>query len=450
MGKKVSGWTPPEDAILVEEPTGWTPPKDAILVEDSKKKVGSDTPVPLLSQESNSLQLPGQVDFTQSITTDPSEAKAEKYLLDNGLTEEQDRQKNLTELATSYQEPPKDKGIVSSIFDGLFSLGRKAASVIKDDVPAMWATNKAITKKTDFIDELIRTEPEKYAVLNEYASDETRRKFAEKQAELEFGDDLQAKKDEYAKSSMEEKQSFQKEAATQHKEAEEFLGDTKYFEAIPKTWEEATSKGSAGIASYIGGAIGQGLAQIPLSVISGGSSSYLMEKAGAYDEAVRAIAEHKGISEEEVVKQNLDQPAKDIAHTIGLVNGAIDLGSSVFTAGKTIVTGIKNIVKKKATEELLKQAPKNLWKEGAKTVSAPLVEYGTEFWQGTNSQIGALVAKGKTVEEVYDNIVSGGDWIDWNQSREEGLFLILSFLKVIEHLLQLFLIPNRNSFVSNR
>ncbi len=397
--------------------------------EDVKKKDnGTDTPSPL-------LQEPGSKDYLTSlqyqpstlepvtesqplpepvavgpVSTDKSEDRANQFL------QEEDAKEGGAQTTWT-----KDKGIASSVFDGLFSLGRKAISVIGDDIPAMWSTNKAITKKTDFIDELIRTQPEKYAVVNEYASDETRRKYAEEQAQLEFGDQLQAKKDEYAKSAMAEKQQFQKEAADQHKEAEEFLGDTKYFEAIPRTWEEATEKGDAGIASYIGGAIGQGLAQIPLSVVTLGGSGYLMEKAGAYDEAVKAIAESNGISEEDVIKNNLDQPAKDVSHVVGMVNGAIDLGSSVFTAGKAITTGIKNIIKKKATEELLKQAPKNLWKEGAKTMSSPLVEYGTEFLQGTNSQIGALVASGKTLEEVYDNITNDGDWIDWNQSREEGL-----------------------------
>ncbi len=298
--------------------------------------------------------------------------------------------------------------VMDNIFTGLYDLGRKAISTIKDEMVGAYHTEKAIQKKTDLIDELIRTNPTQYAVANEYASPETRRKYAEKQALKEFGADLPKKIKEYAGTSIAAKQADLLEAAKQKEEG------AKFTEGIPRTWEEATSTGK--IPSYIGAAMGNGLAQIPASLATLGASSYFMEKTGAYDEAVSAIAKESGLTPEQVVEQGKDQPAKEIAHVVGLVNGGIDLASSAFTVAKGIGAGVKQIIKKKASEEILKALPESLLKKGIKAAAVPLTEYATEFAQGTNSQIGALVASGKDIKDI--------DWekdIDWNKSREEGL-----------------------------
>ena len=61
--------------------------------------------------------------------------------------------------------------------------------------------------------------------------------------------------------------------------------------------------------SYIGGMAGQAAYQIPLSVASRGTSSFVMEAATVYDKQLDNIAQEYGISREEVIERNLDTPA---------------------------------------------------------------------------------------------------------------------------------------------
>jgi len=389
-----------------------------------------------------SFSLPGQLDVTKPLSTGselaitPPSPSPEEQLLSGQIdpTKPQPPTPEVT-LTPTPEENIHDialkeygGGATENLFRGLFDLGRKFISVLKHDVPANIQQNEAINQKTDFIDELIRTHPEKYAVLNEFASDETRRKYAEKIADEEYpgwrkGGDVITKEGKIIKvgpsftaAAINKKISHLEEAKKIQEESSKLLGDYSGLKAIPKDWEEATKQGSSGIASYIGGAIGNGLGYIPTSVATLGASSYLMEKGGAYDEAVSAIAKNYGITEKEVIEKDLDKPAKEVAHVVGLINGVLDLGSSIFTTTKAFSVGVKNIIKKKATEELLKHAPEAMWKKGVKALAEPLTEYATEFMQGTNSQIGALLASGKKVDDI--------DWekdIDWNRSREEGL-----------------------------
>jgi hypothetical protein len=390
---------------------------------DRVKKKESTQQSPLVGPPEQGIGSPDSFPSSELLSTGQPNATSD--LMANGLTEEQDKQRALQELNPEQQPPNKMEAIqtaLESVSPGaasLFDLGRKAIAVVKDQIPASYYGQKAIEKKTDYLDELRRTDPTNYEVQNEFASDETRKKYAERQAIKLLGKEKYEKnKADYAKSSIEEKQALLDEVKTQRQEEADFT------KGIPQTWGEAKEKGK--IASYISGAIGNGLGQMPSSLATLGGSSYFMEKTDAYEQALDAIAKENGITPEEVVAKNMDEPAKEVAHTIGLVNGGIDLASTIFTVGKSFGAGIKSIVKKNAQEQILKNLPEkvvkeSLLKQGVKSAAAPLVEYGTEFTQGFNTQVAALTAAGKDMSEInFEDISKGGD-IDYESAHEEGL-----------------------------
>lgn len=420
MGKQVKGWKPPKDAILVEDGSKqWTPPADAILVEEEVKKKDPAIPSPLLSKEQKPFSLPGQIDPTKPLN---------EQLMANGLTEAQDKTRALAELSGEQPsvEPPNKMQSLQSALEmvspgaaSLFDLGRKAISVVKDQIPAAYYGEQAIQKRTDYLDELVRTDPTNYAVANELASDDTRRKYAEKQAIKILGKDaFEKNRAEYEAQAPKDKAALLSEVKAQRQEEADFT------KGIPHSFDQAKKEGK--IASYISGAIGNGLGQIPASIGTLGASSYFMEKTEAYDQSVEAIAKAHNITKEEVVAKNLDGPAKEVAHTVGLINGGIDLGSTIFTVAKGFGQGIKSIIKKNAQEQILKNLPEtvvkeSLLKKGVKEAAAPLTEYGTEFLQAFNTQVGALTAGGKNISDInLDDVSKGGD-IDWTAAHEEGL-----------------------------
>ncbi|MCI0564954.1 MAG: hypothetical protein MN733_41335, partial [Nitrososphaera sp.] len=70
------------------------------------------------------------------------------------------------------------------------------------------------------------------------------------------------------------------------------------------------------LGSYIGTMGGQAAYQIPLAILTRGSSSLLQESAEVYDQQIGNIARDKGISREEVITQGLDEPAAGQAYAI--------------------------------------------------------------------------------------------------------------------------------------
>lgn len=109
--------------------------------------------------------------------------------------------------------------------------------------------------------------------------------------------------------------------------------------------------------------------QIPLAVASGGSSSIIQETGSIYLDSVLKIAKEKGITPDEVIDQNLDDPGAAMAY--GAAAAILDR----IGAGKVLGA-------KEAFKQSLRQRAKTL-------LTAGIVEGQTEYTQTWLEQIGA-------------------------------------------------------------
>ena len=75
------------------------------------------------------------------------------------------------------------------------------------------------------------------------------------------------------------------------------------------TQEASEIDGARSFFSWLGGSAGQGIGQIPLSIATLGSSSFMLEAGEVYDQQLDLLAEKHGISREQVIQQGLDKPA---------------------------------------------------------------------------------------------------------------------------------------------
>jgi hypothetical protein len=98
-------WTPPSDAILVEEKSTWTPPSDAILVDPTPEKknvVGASQPAPLRG-------LGGSSDGNVPSPLSPQEIQQKSKLdFGTGNLDRATKQKPITEYPTKGLEVPKE------------------------------------------------------------------------------------------------------------------------------------------------------------------------------------------------------------------------------------------------------------------------------------------------------------------------------------------------------
>lgn len=141
------------------------------------------------------------------------------------------------------------------------------------------------------------------------------------------------------------------------------------------------------LLSFIGNSLGQAGAQIPLSVLSGGSSSYLQESAAVYDEQIDKIAEDKGITRQEVVQQGLDSPAAGQAFAI--LAAALDRvgAGKVLNTFKSAV--LKNVGIEAITEgfqDVLEQTGSNV---GTDRGILEQIDLGRSASAGVSGAIGA-------------------------------------------------------------
>lgn len=115
--------------------------------------------------------------------------------------------------------------------------------------------------------------------------------------------------------------------------------------------------------SFIANAVGQGLGQIPASVLTGGASSYLQESAAVYDEQLDKIAQDLGISRQEVLKRGLDRPAAGQAFAI------LAAGLDAVAAGKVLKL-FKSAVLKNITFEAITEGAQDLLEQSGSNIGA--------------------------------------------------------------------------------
>jgi len=124
---------------------------------------------------------------------------------------------------------------------------------------------------------------------------------------------------------------------------------------IPQSYKQITSPKEA--VEYAVNLGAQGLWQIPLTILTKGLSGEMMEAASVYDNQLDALAQKHGISREEVIKQNLDKPAKGQLYAIAAAGldrlsaenlvtmvrkgGAPFLKQAIATTGETITEPIQ-------------------------------------------------------------------------------------------------------------
>lgn len=149
----------------------------------------------------------------------------------------------------------------------------------------------------------------------------------------------------------------------QKKEAAQKLG------GVTQNVEDVKDLSSA--LSVAGNFIGQAAYQIPLSFLTRGGSSALMESATLYDQQLDELAKKHGISREEVIKKNLDQPALNqqyafVASALDAASAGSIMGAVREQAGKSSARqAMKSILSEAATEGL----QGNLERAGAKNAA---------------------------------------------------------------------------------
>lgn len=147
-------------------------------------------------------------------------------------------------------------------------------------------------------------------------------------------------------------------------------------------------------ANYVGHMAGQGLYQIPASVLSGGTSSFLMESAIIYDTQLDLIAEKTGLSREEIIEQGLDKPA--VGQAFAGFAGALDAVS----AGQ-----ILNMFRKSAGKALTKKMMQDVLTEATTEAIQGNIERGAAS-AGAGVEFDALSAK--NINETLNEFIGGG------------------------------------------
>lgn len=140
--------------------------------------------------------------------------------------------------------------------------------------------------------------------------------------------------------------------------------------------------------NYVFNAAGQATGQIPLSVATGGASSVMQEVGSVYLESIKRIADDKGISVNDVIDQDLDEPA--FALTYGVVAGLLDRVG----AGKVMGSITKPMLKKAIQDRAKTIATSGGW------------ESATEYVQTWMEQIGAEHGGGQSFTEALTKVAN--------------------------------------------
>lgn len=128
--------------------------------------------------------------------------------------------------------------------------------------------------------------------------------------------------------------------------------------------------------------------QIPAAVVTGGGSSVVQEVGSVYLDGVQRIAAEKGISPQEVIDQDLDEPV--VAMTFGISAAVLDrIGAGQVLKGPA----------KEAFKSALKQRGLQMLKAGA-------TEGGTEYSQTWLEQIGSQYGGGKGFTEALKKVAT--------------------------------------------
>jgi hypothetical protein len=131
--------------------------------------------------------------------------------------------------------------------------------------------------------------------------------------------------------------------------------------------------------------------QIPLSVASGGSSSLVQEVGSIYLSSVERIAKEKGLTAQQVIDQDLDEPA-----------AAITFGTAAAILDRVGAGGVLKGPMKEGFKQTLKQRAKQMLAAGV-TIEGP-----TEYVQTWLEQIGTQTGGGNSFTDALKIAASTG------------------------------------------
>ena len=157
------------------------------------------------------------------------------------------------------------------------------------------------------------------------------------------------------------------------------------------------------VANFAASSVGQGVGQLPLTFLTLGTAGDLMETGTTYIEGVKKIMEKTGLSYEEIVAQDLDDPAA--AEAWGKFAAALEYTGALSVFGKG---PFKNIFKAMSRKTF-----------GMGFLKAAVPEGVTEFIQSVATQYGAGRVAKQSPEEAWGNI-------KWRDAFSEGLSGLLA------------------------
>lgn len=402
MGKQVKNWAPPSEAVpIIASDTDpkvkqWTPPSEAMPVDQVKKKEPTSSDPP----SEDGTKPPGS-GVSQQPAVPPTEP-----------------------TASPWEVLGDQIGAINPLGKAVFDAGRRIVSGFTDDIPKTVSTIQLKETPGNFY-ELFRPTKQFYKeaedselkpIISEYNkwtkenTDELTDgilfktpKFSEEEMVKKFfqerhPDKLKPLEFKFTQKLIERRLDFEKDIQTQSKESAKKLGGAvQDFRDI---------KNLTDVASYIGTMGGQAAYQIPLAVLSRGSSSLLQESAAIYDQQIDNIARAKSITREEVIRQKLDDPAAGQAYAV-LAAGldALSAGNIIKAFRSAGGSLIKKWAKTAVPEAITEPTQGVLERQGAKTGSdtdAPAFDAAAMINEAAGGLIGgsAGVFGGKSSSEV--------------------------------------------------
>lgn len=371
----------------------WQPPSDDEIVNDGsvKKKESTST-----STSGSDLTEPGKPSAKKESTYTPtpeqqkqlSQIKIEKPKDPEQARFQSDLKKQDEQIAKDYVTGNKDKaGVAESVKKG-------AVGLVTDILPQAFAQARAAGTRVEPYTDKDLTDRE---AISDAANFLFRKNVSEGKylKALSIGDKEAI---EYIKEQINKPEEYQAQQIAEkirllgvaQKEQQEFQ---EYTKNVNKQLSDISTPSD--VAGYVGYTIGQALPQIGLSLMSGGMSSYLQEYGEIYDQQVQKIAEDKGISVDEVVKQGLDDPeAGQIAGVLAAALDRVGVEAIFKNFGKD---ALKNILKSGSKIQIAKQAGINALKTSG-------AESATEAGQSVIEQSGSSLGAGRSVSESIQDI----------------------------------------------
>lgn len=363
------------------------------------------------------VQFPGQVDLLQNsgngsqpISQEPPK---ESELMDNGLTEEADKQKALQDLADQAKQQgiPEAKVVDQPPFPGQVDLGKPVETGLtaeqdfeknKERNPAatlgktLWNTmryqlpadliggqmaledlpkdlNEAVFNpvfnKLDDKSEPTNTESPGW--LNKVMSFITHKPTEKEKADMEARRGEPSEIDLHRKQMLSQALDLKKDGNEANKYLVNSLGKADDF---------------LDYMNWAGAAIGQGVGQIPTAVATKGASAFGQEIGTIYLDGVQELAKEKGTSPEEIIKSGQDESIFPVLFGFGA--GALDL------------IGAKGVMKSFSKDQVMK----SLRERGLGFLKVAGKESLTEGGQSILEQLGVKKAAGQTWEEAFKSI----------------------------------------------